>query len=149
MIFLNEYIDKILQEPAAGTTKLISGHFQVNEVSTLQKLNLKENQTVMKEMFDKNFSYKARILAQTLVIENPECSYSHFLSQRMLDCLIKNNRFQLDQYAFFEDVHLMTVNLQRVTPGVLKRIKAFIAELNELSNWSDVHLGIGCYKKPN
>ena len=67
----------------------------------------------------------------------------------MLDCLIKDNRFKLDQYAFFEDVHLMTVNLQRMTPGILKQIKNFISELTELCNWSDVHIGIGCYKKPN
>ena len=81
----------------------------------------------MKEMFDKRFTFKARVLAQTLVIENPECKYSNFLSQQLLSSLVQNNHFKLDQHTFFEDVHLMTINLQRVTSGVLRMIKEFIA----------------------
>ena len=43
----------------------------------------------------------------------------------------------------------MTINLQRVTSGVLRMIKEFIVQLTELSDWADLHIGMTCYKKPN
>ena len=67
----------------------------------------------------------------------------------MFDCVIQDTQFRLDEYYFFEDVYLMTVNVQRVTRGALREINEFIRGRAELCNWADFHLGIACYKKPN
>ena len=67
----------------------------------------------------------------------------------MFDCVIQDKQFKLDEYYFFEDVYLMTVNVQRVTRGALKEIREFIRGKAELCNWADFHLGVTCYKKPN
>ena len=80
MIHQSNIIDKILQEPIAGNTKLAVDNFLVDQITPLQKIRLRENQVPMTEMFDKNLRYKARVLAQTILIDNPECSYSHFMS---------------------------------------------------------------------
>ena len=63
MIHQSNIIDKILQEPVAGETKLAVDNFLVDQVTPLQKIRLRENHKPMTEMFDKNLRYKARVLA--------------------------------------------------------------------------------------
>ena len=62
MVRQSNIIDKILQEPPTGETKLAVGSFLVDQVTPLQKIRLRENLVPMTEMFDKNLRYKARLL---------------------------------------------------------------------------------------
>ena len=112
-----------------------------------------DNQGVMKVLYDEcptqfQFGIKqARLLTQcTLLHAGNVVAYSPYVSTTMQVALRDNGQFKIEEYTYFDNVYLMTVNLTKLTKASLTDLARFMKEVALVCNWGDPHMAVSCYQ---